>query len=79
LLTVPLLSAWVVGIIARVGGANKAWMTLPARYQNMVIAARNMTKRRKPAIKGERSIMPVRGMNWRMGARIGSVTSWTTP
>ena len=75
----PLLSAWAVGIIARVGGANKARMTLAARYQNMVIAARKMMKRRKPATIGERSIMPMRGMNRRMGARIGSVISWTTP
>ncbi len=75
----PLLSAWAVGIIARVGGANKTRMTLAARYQNMDIAARKMMKRRKPATIGVRSIMPVRGMNWRMGARIGSVISWTTP
>ncbi len=71
----PLLSAWAVGIIARVRWANKARMTLAARYQNMVIAARKMMKRRKKAIMGVRSNMPMRGMNWRMGARIGSVIS----
>ncbi len=75
----PLLLACAVGIIACVGGANKARMTLAARYQNMDIAARKMMKRRKPATIGEMSIMPMRGMNWRMGARIGSVTSWTKP
>ena len=25
---------------------------------------------------GERSSMPMRGMNWRIGARMGSVISW---
>ena len=37
-----------------------------------------MKMSRKLATIGERSIMPMRGMNWRMGARIGSVMSWMT-
>jgi hypothetical protein len=64
-------------MIARVGGANKARMTPPACYQKIDIAARKMMNRRKPATIGVRSIMPMRGMYWRMGARIGSVISWT--
>ena len=34
--------------------------------------------RRKLATMGERSIMPMRGRNWRIGARMGSVMSWMT-
>jgi hypothetical protein len=34
---------------------------------------------RKLAIIGERSNMPMRGMNALIGARIGSVTSWMMP
>ena len=41
-------------------------------------AAWAMMMSRKLATMGERSIMPMRGMNWRMGARIGSVMSWMT-
>jgi hypothetical protein len=37
-----------------------------------------MTIRRKVATMGEKSIIPMRGMNCRMGARIGSVISWMT-
>ena len=35
-----------------------------------------MITRRSEAIIGEKSNPPMRGMNWRMGARIGSVMSW---
>jgi len=34
--------------------------------------------RRKLATMGEKSIIPMRGINCRMGARIGSVISWMT-
>jgi len=37
-----------------------------------------MRKSRKLATMGERSIMPMRGMNWRMGAKMGSVISRMT-
>ena len=37
-----------------------------------------MKMSRKLATMGERSIIPMRGMNWRMGARMGSVISWMT-
>ena len=33
--------------------------------------------RRKLAIIGDKSNMPKRGTSWRIGARMGSVISWT--
>jgi hypothetical protein len=56
------------------------WHTLEQIFcvsQPSDIAARRMMISKIVAIMGEKSMKPIRGINWRIGARIGSVISWT--
>ena len=62
-------------------GTIEKWHKTEQKFSYIVdqpneLAAWKMITRRIEAIMGEKSNPPMRGMNWRMGARIGSVMSW---
>ena len=82
LLTVRLICTSIGGMVTPLDAPDNREMALNQNKSSPTLwissselAAWKMMTRRSEAIIGEKSNTPMRGMNWRIGARIGSVMS----